>query len=123
MKTRIATLVVFSLISVGINSTTEASAGLFDCVKAKKWASAKSLRSAYLLDPELKTPTDWFNGYIFARIYTGYPGCFNKSDVNVMRQYVQYINSYCVKNPSWNNLCAISKGTGKLADWVYSNYR
>ena len=123
MSKSVIIVLTLTLIFNGFVSSNQASAGIFDCVKARKWAAAKSLKTSYLMDPAKKSDTDWFNSYIFARIYTGYPGCFNKSDVDVMRQYVQYINEYCVRNPKWNYACFFSKGYGKLADLVYSNYK
>lgn len=100
-----------------------ANAGIFDCMKAQKWANAKSLRNSYLKAPVSKSDADWIDSYIFARIFTGYPKCFNNKDVAVMNQYVSFINNYCVRYPTWSKVCFIAKGNGKLADWTYGNYK
>ena len=119
-KSILAISIVFKSQIVVLNP---ASAGLIDCVKASKWANAKSLKSAFLKAPEKKSPADWFDAYILARVFTGYPNCFNKKDVAVMNDYVTYMNNYCITNPNWNNLCYIAKSKSKLADWLYSNYK
>lgn len=70
-------LLVGILIMGSLSVPNTANAGLFDCVKAKKWSNYSKLRSAYLKDPTLKTEEDWFRSYVFATIFTGYPKCFN----------------------------------------------
>jgi hypothetical protein len=100
-----------------------ASAGLFDCVKAKKWSNYSKLRTAYLKDPTLKTEDDWFKAYIFSTIYTGYPKCFNGKDVRIMRKYADLSTNTCRNNPNWIRYCSMINGRGAFADWVYEGYK
>ena len=91
LKQRIclSTLVV-SLLAFGLTTLNPSvgNAGLFDCVKAKKYSGYSKLRSAYFKDPEKKTDLDWFAAYTFATIFNGYPKCFKKNDVAVMRYFI-----------------------------------
>lgn len=100
-----------------------ANAGLFDCVKAKKWSNYSKLRTAYLKDPNLKTQEDWFRSYVFATIFTGYPKCFNSQDVRIMRKYADALTQTCIRNPNWNMACTMIRGRGALADWAYESYK
>ena len=96
-------------------------AGAFDCMKAKGFSKKGVLVNAFNKNPEQRTSGEWFNSYTFARLFTGYPKCFNKKDVALMRKYVSTINDICVSNPKWSSVCAIAKGNGPLAWWVYGN--
>lgn len=100
-----------------------ANAGLFDCVKPKKWSAYSKLRAAYFKDPQTKTEDDWFKAYIFARIFTGSPKCFNSKDVAVMKKWVNAYNQACRDDPSWNYSCKIYSGSSTLASWVYEGYK
>lgn len=100
-----------------------ASAGLFDCMGPKKWSGYSKLRSAFMKDPQTKTQDEWFRAYIFARIYTGSPKCFNSKDVTVMKKWVNSYNQACAQNPSWNFSCKLYSGSSTLASWVYEGYK
>lgn len=121
---RISTGVIFTLILttlIAVSPQAPAQAGLFDCVKPKKWASYSKLRTAYL--KESKTEDDWFKSYIFARIYTGSSKCFNSKDVAVMKKFVSAYNQACMNNPSWNYSCKLYSGSSTFASWVYEGYK
>ncbi len=117
---------VFSLIWSGQYAqaiTTAPRSGIFDCVKAKGIAKKGNLVKAINKNPELKTDSDWFNSYILARLYTGYPNCFSKADVATMRKYVSAINAVCSNDPKWGSACLVA-GSGRfgpLAWWAYGN--
>ncbi len=115
----VLTLLLTALVVVGPQAPAQA--GLFDCLKPKKWASYSKLRTAYF--KESKTQDDWFKSYIFARIYTGSSKCFNSKDVAVMRKFVSAYNQACVSNPSWHYSCSITTGTSTLSSWVYEGYK
>lgn len=117
-------ILLASLLIFGSMSTmSAANAGLFDCVKPKKWSNYSKLRAAYLKDPNLKTQEDWFRSYVFATIFTGYPKCFNSKDVKVMRKYADVLTKTCMSNPNWNFACTLIRGRGALADWAYESYK
>ena len=121
---RISTGVLFSLILsclIAIAPQNSANAGIFDCYSPKKWSKYSKLRTAYFKDPQLKTQDDWFNAYIFARIFTGSSKCFNSKDVTVMRNFVNTYNQACVNNPSWHYSCKYYSGSSTFASWVYEN--
>jgi hypothetical protein len=92
-------------------------------MKAKGSAKKGTLVKAFSRNPEQKTEADWFNSYIFARLYTGYPNCFNKKDVATMRKYVSAINAVCTDDPKWGSACLLAgKGRfGPLAWWAYGS--
>lgn len=114
---------ILALTFSSLSSTSTANAGVFDCVKAKKWSNYSKLRSAYLKDPSIKTQEDWFNAYVFATIFTGYPKCFNSRDVKVMREFADLIIQTCANGPKWNFACYMMKSRGPLADWAYDSYK
>ncbi len=116
-------LLVGILIMGSLSVPNTANAGLFDCVKAKKWSNYSKLRSAYLKDPTLKTEEDWFRSYVFATIFTGYPKCFNSKDVKVMRRFTDLMTQTCASNPRWNFACQMMRGRGAMADWAYESYK
>ena len=74
-------------------------------------------------DPQMKTQDDWFKGYMFARIYTGSPKCFDSKDVAIMNKWVTSYNQACLQNQSWNYSCKLYSGTSTLAAWVYEGYK
>ena len=96
-------------------------AGVLDCMKAQGYSKKGVLVNAFKKNPEQRTSTEWFNSYMFARLFTGYSNCFNKNDVAVMRKYVMTINNICVSNPKWSTVCAIANGYGPIAWWAYQN--
>jgi hypothetical protein len=100
-----------------------ANAGLFDCVKPKKWSGYSQLRTAFMKDPQKKSEDDWFRAYVFARIYTGSPKCFQSKDVAVMKKWVKSYNQACIQNPSWNFSCEYYSGTSTFQSWVYEGYK
>jgi hypothetical protein len=116
-------VLAMSLAVGSMSAIAPANAGLFDCVKAKKWSNYSKLRTAYLKDPNLKTQEDWFRSYVFATIFTGYPKCFNSKDVKVMRKYADALTQTCIRNPNWNFACTMIRGRGALADWAYESYK
>ena len=123
---KVSTGVFFALILsclVAIAPQNAANAGLFDCIKPKKWSGYSKLRTAYLKDAQLKTEDDWFKAYIFARIFTGSSKCFNSKDVVVMKKFVNAYNQACSGNPSWNYSCKYYSGRSTLASWVYEGYK
>jgi hypothetical protein len=95
--------------------------GLFDCFKPTNYAKKGSLTRAFNKSVESKTSKDWFNSYLLARLYTGNPKCFNAKDVQTMSKIVSTINNICSGNSAWGEVCYISGGTGKLANWAYDN--
>jgi hypothetical protein len=107
--------------SAAIAIETTPRAGLFDCMKAKGFSKKGVLVRAFNKNPEQRTSGDWLNSYTFARLFTGYPNCFKKKDVSVMRKYVTTINDICSSNPNWSSVCVIAGGKGPLAWWVYEN--
>jgi hypothetical protein len=111
------------LMTTFLNNPSPASAGIFDCIKVKKWSNYTKLRVSYFKDPALKTQGDWTRSYIFARLFTGYPKCFNKKDVNVMNQFVNLLNSTCLQNSQFGDVCRIAQGNGPMSDWVYNGYK
>jgi hypothetical protein len=113
------TLLLTTLVVFGPQAPAQA--GLFDCMKPKKWASYSKLRTAYF--KESKTQEDWFKSYIFARIYTGSSKCFNSQDVAVMKKFVSAYNEACLNNPSWNYSCKLYSGSSTFASWVYEGYK
>ena len=126
MKRILGTLVLLTVIlnlapSAAIAIETTPRAGLFDCMKAKGFSKKGVLVKAFNKNPEQKTSSDWVNSYNFARLFTGYPKCFNKKDVSVMRKYVNTINGICSSNPNWSSVCVLAGGRGPLAWWVYEN--
>ena len=123
---RTSTAVLFSIILsclVVITPVSSAQAGLFDCVKPKKWSNYTKLKTAFNKDPQLKTQDDWFRAYVFARIFTGSPKCFNSKDVAVMKKWVNAYNQVCVRDPSWNFSCKLYSGSSTFASWVYEGYK
>jgi hypothetical protein len=126
VKRILGTLVLVTVIlnlapSAAIAIETTPRAGLFDCMKAKGFSKKGVLVKAFNKNPEQRTSSDWVNSYNFARLFTGYPKCFNKKDVSVMRKYVNTINSICSSNPNWSSVCVLAGGRGPLAWWVYEN--
>ena len=114
--------IVFSQGPITANAIeTKPRAGVLDCMKAKGYSKKGVLVNAYRKNPEKMNSTEWFNAYMFARLFTGYPNCFNKSDVTVMRKYVSAINNVCASNPKWSTVCAIANGYGPIAWWAYEN--
>lgn len=95
--------------------------GIFDCMKAKGYSKKGVFVKAFNKSPELKSEGEWLNSYTFARLFTGYPNCFGKSDVSVMRKYVTTVNGYCTRNPDFGSVCLVARGYGPLAWWVYGN--
>jgi hypothetical protein len=123
---RISTGVLFSMLLsflVVLAPQNSAQAGLFDCIKPKKWSGYSKLRTAYFKDPQIKTEDDWFKAYAFARIFTGSSKCFNSKDVAVMRKFVNSYNQACATNPSWNYSCELFSGSSTFASWVYEGYK
>jgi len=122
---RIWIIVAALVLSPGMSSAnaieTKPRAGVLDCMKATGYSKKGVLVNAYRKNPEQKTSTEWFNAYMFARLFTGYPNCFNKNDVTVMRKYVSTINNVCLSNPKWSTVCAIANGYGPIAWWAYQN--
>lgn len=114
---------IFAIMFSSLNTIEPANAGVFDCVKAKKWSNYSKLRTAYFKDPALKSEEDWFRAYVFATIFTGYPKCFKAKDVNVMRKFADVMTQTCAKTPSWNFACPMIKGRGALANWAYESYK
>jgi hypothetical protein len=123
-KIFIGIAIVF-LSSAGIQniSLPIANAGLFDCVKAKKYANYSKLRSAYFKDPNKKTDDDWFRAYTFATIFDGYPKCFKKQDVVVMRDFLKLIDGVCAENRNWGTICKLAPVRGGMNDWAYNSYK
>lgn len=115
------TLLLTALVSIG--PRTPAQAGLFDCIKPKKWSNYTKLRTAFNKDPQIKTEDDWFRAYIFARIFTGSPKCFNSKDVAMMKKWVNAYNQACVSDPSWNFSCKLFSGSSTFSSWVYEGYK
>jgi hypothetical protein len=74
-------------------------------------------------DPQKKSEDDWFRAYVFARIYTGSPKCFQSKDVAVMKKWVKSYNQACIQNPSWNFSCEYYSGTSTFQSWVYEGYK
>jgi hypothetical protein len=95
--------------------------GLLSCTKPTNYAKKGSLTRSFYKPVESKTSKDWFNSYLLARLYTGNPKCFNLKDVQTMSKIVSTINNICSSNSSWGEVCYISGGTGKLANWAYDN--
>jgi hypothetical protein len=123
---RLSTGVLFSLILsclVLIAPQNAAHAGIFDCIKPKKWSGYSKLRIAYSKDPQTKTEDDWFKAYIFARIFTGSAKCFNSKDVAIMKKFVRAYNQACVSDPSWNFSCKLYSGSSTFSSWVYEGYK
>jgi hypothetical protein len=79
-------------LSMAVIGSPSSQAGPFDCFKATKYSKYSKLRSAFLKDPAKKTNDDWFRAYTFATIFNGYPSCFNKKDVAVMRDFIKAID-------------------------------
>ena len=100
---------------------TSPDSGIFDCMKAKGYSKKGVFVKAFNKSPELKSEGEWLNSYTFARLFTGYPNCFGKSDVSVMRKYVTTVNGYCTRNPDFGSVCLVARGYGPLAWWVYGN--
>ena len=100
---------------------TSPARGIFDCMKAKGYSKKGVFVKAFNKSPELKSEGEWLNSYTFARLFTGYPNCFGKSDVSVMRKYVTTVNGYCTRNPDFGSVCLVARGYGPLAWWVYGN--
>ena len=98
-------------------------AGPFDCFKATKYSKYSKLRSAFLKDPAKKTNDDWFRAYTFATIFNGYPSCFNKKDVAVMRDFIKAIDQTCAQNKNFGTICSLAPVRGALADWAYNSYK
>ena len=123
-KICINTLLV-SLLAFGLTTLNPSvgNAGLFDCVKAKKYSGYSKLRTAYFKDPEKKTDSDWFAAYTFATIFNGYPKCFKKNDVAVMRDFIKAIVGVCAQNRNWGTICKLSPVRGALNDWAYDGYK
>ena len=122
---RIGSGLVFSLILtalITIGAQSSAQAGLAECKKPKKWTSYTKLWTAFNKNVQVKTSDDWFKAYIFARIYTGYPECFDSKDVAKMKKWVTAYNRMCVKDPSWNLSCRLYSGSGALTR-VYDEYK
>ena len=117
----ILTVILLNILPVSNQSSTQANAGLLDCMKAKSYSKKGALVKAFNKDPNKKTESDWFNAYTFARLFTGYQNCFNKKDVVVMRKFVSTLNSICSNDPEWASVCLIAKSSGPLAWWVYEN--
>ena len=117
----ILTVILLNLLPLSNQTATQASAGILDCMKAKGYSKKGVLVKAFNKDPKKKTESDWFNAYTFARLFTGYPKCFDKKDVVVMRKFVSTLNSICSNDPEWASLCLIAKSSGPLAWWVYGN--
>ena len=117
----VLTLLLSTLVSIG--PQTPAQAGLFDCMKPKKWSNYTKLRTAFNKDPQTKTEDEWFRAYIFARIFTGSSKCFDSKDVAVMRKWVNAYNQACVNNPSWNFSCKLYSGSSTFSSWVYEGYK
>jgi len=116
---------VVSLLAFGLTTLnlSVGNAGLFDCVKAKKYSGYSKLRQAYFKDPKLKTDSDWFKAYTFATIYNGYPKCFKDKDVQVMRKFISLVDKTCVESPNWTTICEMTPVRGALADWAYDGYK
>lgn len=126
MKRSLGTLTLLILIlnlspftAVAIEFKTRA--GVFDCMKATGYSKKGVLVNAFRKNPEQRTSTEWFNSYMFARLFTGYPNCFNKQDVAVMRKYVSTINNICATNTRWGTVCSIANSYGPIAWWAYQN--
>jgi hypothetical protein len=123
---RTSTGVLFSLILsclVIVTPVNSAQAGLFDCIKPKKWSNYTKLRTAFNKDPKTKTQDDWFRAYAFARIFTGSAKCFNSKDVAVMKKWVNAYNQVCREDPSWNYSCKLYSGSSTFASWLYESYK
>jgi hypothetical protein len=118
-------LAIVFLSTAGIQniSLPTANAGLFDCVKAKKYTNYSKLRSAYFKDPNRKTDDDWFRAYTFATIFDGYPKCFKKQDVAVMRDFLKLIDGVCAENRNWGTICKLAPVRGGMNDWAYNSYK
>lgn len=116
---------VVSLLAFGLTTfnTSGANAGLFDCVKAKKYSGYSKLRAAFLKEPAKKTDSDWFAAYTFATIYNGNPKCFKSKDVAVMRDFIKLIDGVCAQNRNWGTICTLSPVRGAMADWAYDSYK
>ena len=125
MKRVFVGLLIVSLSCLGIQNLaiTNVSAGVFDCVKAKKYSSYSKLRSAYFKDPKKKTDDDWFRAYTFATIFNGYPKCFKEKDVAVMRDFIKIIDDVCAQNRNWGTICKLAPVRGGMADWAYDSYK
>ena len=109
--------------SIAAISPTTVQAGPLDCFKATKYSNYTKLRSAYLKDPQKKTDDEWFRAYTFATIFNGYPNCFNKQDVAVMRNFIKIIDQTCAKNKNFGTICRLAPVRGALADWAYNSYK
>lgn len=106
-----------------IISSPSSQAGPFDCFKATKYSKYSKLRSAFLKDPAKKMDDDWFRAYTFATIFNGYPSCFNKKDVAVMRNFIKVIDQTCAQNKNFGTICKLAPVRGALADWAYNSYK
>lgn len=106
-----------------IIGSSSSQAGPFDCFKATKYSKYSKLRSAFLKDPAKKTDDDWFKAYTFATIFNGYPSCFNKKDVAVMRNFIKVIDQTCAQNKNFGTICKLAPVRGALADWAYNSYK
>ncbi len=118
-------VLVVSLLAFGLTTLNPSvgNAGLFDCVKAKKYSGYSKLRTAYFKDPAKKTDSDWFKAYTFATIFNGYPKCFDSKDVAVMKDFIKLIDGVCAKNKNWGTICTLSPVRGAMADWAYNGYK
>jgi hypothetical protein len=125
MKKVLGSFLSMCLISLSVStfSVYSAQAGPLDCFRAKKYSSYSKLRTSYFKAPEKKTDQDWFRAYTFATIFNGYPNCFNKKDVAVMRDFIKIIDDICYQNRNFGTICRLTPVRGPMANWAYDSYK
>ena len=125
MKKVMGSFIAVCLISMSVStfSMQASNAGPLDCFKAKKYSNYSKLRNSYFKAPEKKTDQDWFRSYTFATIFNGYPNCFNKKDVTVMRNFIKAVDNVCYQNKNFGTICQMTPIRGAMADWAYNSYK